>query len=171
MSLHLTQNILPVPKQSGFKVARSTETSIVAITEKLHVSRSVLVLLHLSAAFNSINHRIFLTDRTVRSVSVISLSKYCVVLRGTNSAFGWFCFGCAFDSVLVLSPPCPVAGMLPDCVHLFRVTLLISLSVYDLLCLCLIVKSAKWTCRVQVDVTLGELKTELERCRAVILNV
>lgn len=47
-----------------------------------------------------------------------------------------------FISGLVLSPPpCPVFALLPDCVHLDCVNLLISLSIYTMMCQCLIAKS------------------------------
>ncbi|KAK3553835.1 hypothetical protein QTP70_012207 [Hemibagrus guttatus] len=62
LSDYLMQNNLHEPNQSGFKAAHSTETALLAVTEKLHAARSaklssVLILLDLSAAFDTINHK------------------------------------------------------------------------------------------------------------------
>ncbi|KAK3512363.1 hypothetical protein QTP70_006293 [Hemibagrus guttatus] len=66
-------NNLHDPNQSGFKAAHSTETALLAVTEKLHAARSaklssVLILLDLSAAFDTVNHKTFLS--TLRSVGI-----------------------------------------------------------------------------------------------------
>ncbi|KAK3521393.1 hypothetical protein QTP70_004134 [Hemibagrus guttatus] len=66
-------NNLHDPNQSGFKAANSTETALLAVTEKLHAARSaklssVLILLDLSAAFDTVNHKTLLS--TLRSLGI-----------------------------------------------------------------------------------------------------
>ncbi|KAK3513801.1 hypothetical protein QTP70_028874 [Hemibagrus guttatus] len=81
LSDYLMQNNLHDPNQSDFKAAHSTETALLAVTEKLHAARSaklssVLILLDLSAAFDIVNHKTLLS--TLRSLGI----------RGT--AWEWF---------------------------------------------------------------------------------
>ncbi|KAK1785744.1 hypothetical protein P4O66_003102 [Electrophorus voltai] len=69
------------PNLSGYRPAHSTETALIVVTEKLHAARaakqsSVLILLDLSAAFDTVNHNILL--------SVLSR------LGVTGSAWRWF---------------------------------------------------------------------------------
>ncbi|KAK3505909.1 hypothetical protein QTP70_003614, partial [Hemibagrus guttatus] len=66
-------NNLHDPNQSGFKAAHSTETALLAVTEKLHSARSaklssVLILLALSAAFDTVNQKTLLS--TLRSLGI-----------------------------------------------------------------------------------------------------
>ncbi|KAK3515008.1 hypothetical protein QTP70_003243 [Hemibagrus guttatus] len=73
LSGYLMQNNLHDPNQSGFKAAHSTETALLAVTEKLHAARSaklssVLILLDLSAAFDTVNHKTLLS--TLRSLGI-----------------------------------------------------------------------------------------------------
>ncbi|KAK3537963.1 hypothetical protein QTP70_024793 [Hemibagrus guttatus] len=57
------------PNQSGFKAAHSTEIALLAVTEKLHAARSAkLILLDLSAAFDTVNHKTLLS--TLRSLGI-----------------------------------------------------------------------------------------------------
>ncbi|KAK3521503.1 hypothetical protein QTP70_007968 [Hemibagrus guttatus] len=73
LSDYLLQNNLHDPNQSGFKAAHSTETALLAVTEKLHAARSaklssVFILLDLSAAFDTVNHKTLLS--TLRSLGI-----------------------------------------------------------------------------------------------------
>ncbi|KAK3528498.1 hypothetical protein QTP70_000473 [Hemibagrus guttatus] len=73
LSDYLMQNNLHDPNQSSFKAAHSTETALLAVTEKLHAARSaklssVLILLDLSAAFDTVNHKTLLS--TLRSLGI-----------------------------------------------------------------------------------------------------
>ncbi|KAK3529935.1 hypothetical protein QTP86_009327 [Hemibagrus guttatus] len=65
-------NNLHDPNQSGFKAAHSTETALLAVTEKLHAARSAklssVILLDLSAAFDTVNHKTLLS--TLRSLGI-----------------------------------------------------------------------------------------------------
>ncbi|KAI4887021.1 hypothetical protein NFI96_030749 [Prochilodus magdalenae] len=69
LSFFLSQNQLQDINQSGFKPAHSTETALIAVTERLQTARSaklssVLILLDLSAAFDTVNHKILLSVLT-----------------------------------------------------------------------------------------------------------
>ncbi|KAK3506182.1 hypothetical protein QTP70_003066 [Hemibagrus guttatus] len=73
LSDYLMQNNLHDPNQSGFKAAHSKKTALLAVTEKLHAARSaklssVLILLDLSAAFDTVNHKTLLS--TLRSLGI-----------------------------------------------------------------------------------------------------
>ncbi|XP_075313226.1 uncharacterized protein LOC142373735 [Odontesthes bonariensis] len=97
LSSCLHQNNLLDPYQSGFKVGHSTETALLAVTESLQTARasslsSVLILLDLSAAFDTVNHDILLSTLEGMGVSGSALSMfssyltdrfYQVTLRGS----------------------------------------------------------------------------------------
>ncbi len=62
LSLFLAQNNILDNNQSGFRSGHSTETALLSVTEALRLARaasksSVLILLDLSAAFDTVNHR------------------------------------------------------------------------------------------------------------------
>ncbi|KAM9455123.1 putative RNA-directed DNA polymerase from transposon X-element isoform 2-T3 [Clarias gariepinus] len=93
-------NNLNDPNQSGFKVAHSTETALLSVTEKLHAARSaklssVLILLDVSAAFDTMNHKILLSILTSLGIcetawqwfaSYLEDRSYEVTWRGSTSA-------------------------------------------------------------------------------------
>ncbi|KAF5896568.1 reverse transcriptase, partial [Clarias magur] len=94
------ENNLNDPNHSGYKVAHSTETALLSVTEKLHAARSaklssVLILLDLSAAFDTVNHKILLSILTSLGIcgtawqwfaSYLEDRSYEVTWRGSTSA-------------------------------------------------------------------------------------
>ncbi len=65
-SLFLAQNNILDNNQSGFRSGHSTETALLSVTEALRLARaasksSVLILLDLSAAFDTVNHHILMS--------------------------------------------------------------------------------------------------------------
>ncbi len=66
LSLFLAQNNILDNNQSGFRSGHSTETALLSVTEALRLARaasksSVLILLDLSAAFDTVNHQILMS--------------------------------------------------------------------------------------------------------------
>ncbi|KAK3562740.1 hypothetical protein QTP86_006519 [Hemibagrus guttatus] len=114
LSDYLMQNNLHDPNQSGFKAAHSTETALLAVTEKLHAARSaklssVLILLDLSAAFDTVNHKTLLS--TLRSLGICGTAwewfasyldgrPYQVTWKGLTSALCRLSTGVPQGSVL-----------------------------------------------------------------------
>ncbi len=73
LSLFLEQNNILDNNQSGFRSGHSTETALLSVTEALRLARaaaksSVLILLDLSAAFDTVNHQILLS--TLRKMGI-----------------------------------------------------------------------------------------------------
>ncbi len=66
VSLFLSQNNKLNAKQSGFRSGHSTEIALLSVTEALRIAKadsksSVLILLDLSATFDTVNHQILLS--------------------------------------------------------------------------------------------------------------
>ncbi|KAJ8016190.1 hypothetical protein DPEC_G00004620 [Dallia pectoralis] len=99
LSSYLSQNNLLDPNQSGFKTGHSTETALLCVTEALCKAQanclsSVLILLDLSAAFDTVNHQILLSTLSDLGISgavhswfssYLSDHFYQVVWRGSPS--------------------------------------------------------------------------------------
>ena len=66
LSSCLSQNNFLGPNQSDFRTTHSTETALLTVTESLAAAKalshsSVLILLNLSSAFDTVNHQILLS--------------------------------------------------------------------------------------------------------------
>ncbi|KAK3518762.1 hypothetical protein QTP70_012088 [Hemibagrus guttatus] len=94
LSDYLMQNNLHDPNQSGFKAAHSTETALLAVTEKLHAARSaklslVLILLDLSAAFDTVNHKTLLSNLRSLGICGTAWEWFASYLDGRSYQVTW----------------------------------------------------------------------------------
>ena len=120
----LSQNNLLDPKQSGFKSGHSTETALLSVTEALRVAKasaqsSVLILLDLSAAFDTVNHDILLSTLSELGISgkahswfesYLSGHSFCVSWQGcikTSSSLHWCTSGIGTWTPYFLFSPFP----------------------------------------------------------------
>jgi len=81
LSSYLSQNNLLDPHQSGFKAAHSTKMDLLALTESLCDARgsslsSVVILLDLSAAFDTVKHQILLSTLAKLGIAGTALSWF-----------------------------------------------------------------------------------------------
>ncbi|KAJ8390898.1 hypothetical protein AAFF_G00098180 [Aldrovandia affinis] len=86
--------ILLDPNQSGFKAGHSTETALLVVTEALHVAKSqslssVLLLLDLSAAFDTVDHRILLSSLVEMGISGSALTWFESYLADWSYQVAW----------------------------------------------------------------------------------
>ena len=94
LSCYLHQNNLLDPHQSGFKAGHSTETALLAVSEELHTAKaaslsSVIILLDLSAAFDTVNHQILLRTLQELGVSGSALSLLTSYLKDRTYRVTW----------------------------------------------------------------------------------
>ncbi len=92
-SFLLKHNLLDV-NQSGFRRGHSTETALLSVTEALRIAKansksSVLILLDLSAAFDTVNHQIPLTTLSSLVITGIPLRCFESYLNGRSFKVAW----------------------------------------------------------------------------------
>ncbi len=94
VSLFLSQNNILDTKQSGFRSGHSTETALLSVTEALRIAKansksSVLILLDLSAAFDTVNHQILLSTLSSLDITGIPLRWFESYLTGRSFRVAW----------------------------------------------------------------------------------
>ncbi len=94
VSLLLSQNKKLDAKQSGFRSGHSTETALLSVTEALRIAKadsksSVLILLDLSAAFDTVNHQILLSTLSSLDITGIPLRWFESYLTGRSFRVAW----------------------------------------------------------------------------------
>ncbi len=94
VSLFLSQNNKLDAKQSGFRSGHSTETALLSVTEVQQIAKadsksSVLILLDLSSAFNTVNHQILLSTLSSQDITGIPLRWFESCLTGRSFRVAW----------------------------------------------------------------------------------
>ncbi len=94
LSLFLSQYNKLDAKQSGFRSGHSTETALLSVTEALRVAKadsksSVLILLDLTAAFDTVNHQILLSTLSSLGITGIPLRWFESYLTGRSFRVAW----------------------------------------------------------------------------------
>ncbi len=87
VSAFLRQNNLLDSNQFGFRSGHSTETALLSVVEALRLPRadsksSILTLLDLFAAFDTVNHQILLSTLMVKGISGTALQTTLLKLPG-----------------------------------------------------------------------------------------
>ncbi|KAJ8381300.1 hypothetical protein SKAU_G00020780, partial [Synaphobranchus kaupii] len=114
LSSFLTQNNLLDPHQSGFRPGHSTETALLSVSEMLHAARtaslsSVLILLDLSAAFDTVDHSILLSSLSAAGIGGSALAWIESYLSERSSQVAW-----AGDTPLTPTPCARNLGVVMD---------------------------------------------------------
>ncbi len=94
LSLFLSQYNKLDAKQSDFRSGHSTETALLSVTEALRIAKadsksSVLILLDLSAAFDTVNHQILLSTLSSLGITGIPLRWFESYLTGRSFRVAW----------------------------------------------------------------------------------
>ncbi len=89
VSLFLSQNNKLDAKQSGFRSGHSSQTVIFSVTEALRIAKadsksSVLILLDISATFDTVNHQILLSTLSSLGITGIPLCWFDSYLTGRS---------------------------------------------------------------------------------------
>ncbi len=89
VSLFLSQNSKLDANQSGFRSGHSTETALLSVTEALRIAKadsksSALILLDLSATFDTVNHQILLSTLSSLDITGIPLRWFESYLTGRS---------------------------------------------------------------------------------------
>ncbi|XP_036409823.1 uncharacterized protein LOC118795431, partial [Megalops cyprinoides] len=90
------------PQQSRFRARHSTETALLAVTEALHTAgasdlSSVLILLNLSAAFDTVNHQLLIAKLSEIDISGTALSWFRSYLPSRSSRVNEKISACVAD--------------------------------------------------------------------------
>ncbi len=90
----LTQNNLLDSNQSGFRSGHSTETALLSDVEALRLARAdsksaILILLDLSAAFDTVNHQILLSTLLRKGISGTALQWFESYLSNRSFKVSW----------------------------------------------------------------------------------
>ncbi len=94
-SIHcLSQNNKLDTKESGFSSCHLTETALLSVTEALRIAKadsksSVLILLDMSAAFDTVNHQILLSTLSSLDITGIPLRWFESYLTGRSFRVTW----------------------------------------------------------------------------------
>ncbi len=94
VSAFLTQNNLLDSNQSGFRSGHSTETALLSVVEALRLARaasksSLLILLDLSTAFDTVNHQILLSTLLRKGISGTALQWFESYLSDRSFKVSW----------------------------------------------------------------------------------
>ncbi len=94
VSLFILQNNKLDANQSCFRSGHSTETALLSVTEALRTAKadsksSVLILLDLSAAFDTVNHQILLSTLSSLDITGIPLRWFESYLTGRSFRMAW----------------------------------------------------------------------------------
>ncbi len=94
VSAFLTQNNLLDSNQSGFRSGDSTETALLSVVDTLRLARaasksSLLILLDLSAAFDTVSHQILLSTLLGKGISGTTLQWFKSYLSNRSFKVSW----------------------------------------------------------------------------------